>query len=82
MEMIKFDLMVVILLCLNISIDKGTDIMPNTTVHFIATQPHVLDHYRTIVRLLNNLSEKVPKYTVHLLVWDLKYYKKLVNVHL
>jgi hypothetical protein len=47
----KFDLIVVILLGLNISIDKGTDIPPNTTVHFIATQPLVLVHYRTIVRL-------------------------------
>lgn len=40
----KFDLLVVILLHLNISIDKGTDILPNTTVRCIATQPLVLVH--------------------------------------
>jgi hypothetical protein len=40
----KFDLLVVILLRLNISIDKGTDILPDTTVHCIATQPFVLVH--------------------------------------
>jgi hypothetical protein len=31
----KFDLIVVILLRLNISINKGMDILPNTTVHII-----------------------------------------------
>jgi len=46
----KFDLIVVILLLLNISIDMGTDIPPNTTVRFVTTQPLVLVHYRTIVR--------------------------------
>jgi hypothetical protein len=47
----KFDLIVVTPLHLNISIDKGTDIRPDTTVHFIANQPLVLVHYRTIIRL-------------------------------
>ena len=45
----KFDLAVVILLCLSINIEKGTGIQPNTTVHFIANQPLVLVHYRTII---------------------------------
>jgi len=51
MEIQNFDLIVVIILCLNISIDKGADIPSNTTVHFIATQSLLLVYYRIIVRL-------------------------------
>jgi hypothetical protein len=40
----KFDLMVVIQLCLNVSIDKCADVPPDTTVHSSATQPHVSVH--------------------------------------
>jgi hypothetical protein len=41
----KFDLMLVN--HVTFSIDEGTDILPHTTVHYIATMPCVLVHYRT-----------------------------------
>jgi hypothetical protein len=48
-----FNLMLVIPLRLNISIDKYTDFPSNTAVHFIAAQLHASVHYRNIIRLSN-----------------------------
>jgi hypothetical protein len=46
------------------NIDKFTVSLPNTMIYFIATQLHVLVHYRSTIRLSNkNFLKKINVHT-------------------